>query len=130
MGEHRVIDAYLARTGLPYREFSTNTWIMDDEGDEIPPMVVSWSPPLVVFSCRVGPIPADADAGYFRTLLELNATDMTAGAYGVVDNWVVVSDTLQSENLDYNEFRGAMEGIVMALSAHYSILKGLGSERS
>jgi hypothetical protein len=130
MGENRLIEAYLARTGLPYREISAHTWILDDEGDEIPPMVVSLSPPLLVFSCRVGPVPAHADAGYYRTLLELNATEMVAGAYGVVDDWVMVSDTLQSENLDYNEFQGAIEGIVMALSAHYPKLKGLEGERS
>ena len=129
MREHRFLETYIARTGLPYRELSSGTWIMDDDGDEIPPMVVSLASPLVIFSCRVCPVPDSADAGYFQGLLELNATDMTAGAYGVVDGWVVVTDTLQSENLDYNEFYGAVEGIVMALSSHYSKLKGLAGER-
>tara|TARA_B100000579_G_scaffold222010_1_gene181586 strand:- start:180 stop:572 length:393 start_codon:yes stop_codon:yes gene_type:complete len=125
MRESRVVEAYLARTGLPYTDLSSNTWLIDDEGDEIPPMIVSLASPLIVFSCRVCPLPEGAGAKYYRALLELNAAEMTAGAYGVVDGWVVISDTLQSENLDYNEFHGAIEGIVMALSAHYSKLKGL-----
>jgi len=125
MRESRVVEAYLARTGLPYRELSGGTWIMDDDGDEIPPMVVSLASPLIIFSCRVCPIPDGGSSKYFRALLELNASEMTAGAYGVVDDWVVITDTLQLENLDYNEFHGVVEGIVMALSAHYPKLKGL-----
>lgn len=125
MRENRVVEAYLARTSLPYRELSGGTWIMDDDGDEIPPMVVSLAPPVIIFSCRVCPVPDGAGSKYFRALLELNASEMTAGAYGVVDGWVVITDTLQSENLDYNEFNGVVEGIVMALSAHYPKLKEL-----
>jgi len=125
MQENRVVEAYLARTSLPYRELSAGTWIMDDDGDEIPPMVVSLAPPVIIFSCRVCPIPERADSKFFRALLELNGSEMTAGAYGVVDDWVVISDTLQSENLDYNEFHGVVDGIVMALSAHFPKLKGL-----
>ena len=125
MRESRVVEAYLARTGLPYKELSSNTWLMDDEGDEVPPMIVSLASPLIVFSCRVCPVPEGAGAKYFRALLELNAAEMTAGAYGLVDDWVIISETLQSENLDYNEFQGALEGIVMALAAHYPKLKGL-----
>jgi hypothetical protein len=125
MIDAQKIEAYLARMSLPYREAGEGTWILDDEGDELPPIVVAYKEPLVVFECRVMEAPADAGVAYFKKLLELNVADMTAGAYGLDQGWVVVSDALQAENLDYNEFQGAVDGIVMAISAHYPTLKNL-----
>ena len=125
MANSQTIETFLARTGIPYRGVGDGTWLLDDDGDEIPPMAIGLAPPLIVFNCRVAPITDSAGTDYLRRLLELNATEMTSGAYGVIDNWVVVTETLQSENLDYNEFNSAVEGIVMSLSSHYAILKGL-----
>ncbi len=125
MIDTQKVEAYLARMSLPYREAGEGTWVLDDEGDELPPIVVAYREPLVVFECRVMQAPDDAGVGYFRKLLELNATDMTAGAYGLDEGWIVVTDALQAENLDYNEFQGAVDGIVMALSAHFPTLKNL-----
>tara|TARA_B100001123_G_C14550137_1_gene725867 strand:- start:52 stop:444 length:393 start_codon:yes stop_codon:yes gene_type:complete len=125
MANTQTIETFLARTGIPYRGVDDGTWILDDEGDEIPPMVIGLAPPLIVFNCRVAPVTESTGTDQLHKLLELNATEMTAGAYGVTDGWVVVTETLQSENLDYNEFNAAVEGIVMSLSSHYAILKGL-----
>jgi hypothetical protein len=33
-------------------------------------------------------------------------------------------DSLQSENLDFNEFQASVEALSMAISTHYPILKG------
>jgi len=58
----------------------------------------------------------------FRTLLELNATEMMHGAYGIEGDAVVISDALQIENLDYNEFAATIDDITLAVASHHSRL--------
>jgi hypothetical protein len=61
---------------------------------------------------------------FFEHLLRLNAT-MIAGAYGLEDNSVVIMDSLQSENLDFNEFQSALDAIALALRSDYEVLRDL-----
>jgi hypothetical protein len=56
-------------------------------------------------------------------LLELNATQMIHGAYGLEDDSVVLIDTLQSKNLDYNEFQATVEALSLAITQDYEKLK-------
>lgn len=123
MSTDNVIESYLARMGVPYAAQGDDTWIIDEEGDGLPPIVVTVSEPLAVFECRLMKLPEPAPASLLRRLLEINASEMTAGAYGIDNGWVVITDALQSENLDFNEFQAAIDGIVLALSAHYDLLR-------
>ena len=64
----------------------------------------------------------------FKRLLELNATSMIADAYGLEDDAVVIVDTLQSENLDHNEFQATLEALVIAVREHYEELRAIVGE--
>ena len=66
----------------------------------------------------------------FTHLLRLNGTDMIAGAYGLEDDAVVLTDSLQSENLDYNEFQASVDAIAFAVREHYEELKRFMPETS
>ena len=70
-------------------------------------------------------VPAEQDkqVNLFRRRLELNATEMVSGAYGIDSSGVVISETLQTENLDFNEFQAALDGVTLAISEHYQSLK-------
>ena len=54
---------------------------------------------------------------------------MVAGAYGLEEDNVVIVDTLQSENLDFNEFQASLDAIAMAVREHYEEIKELINER-
>ncbi len=58
----------------------------------------------------------------YQTLLELNAQEMVHGSYGIADGSVVVTCSLQLENIDYNEFQGTIDDFTMALTNHYETL--------
>jgi hypothetical protein len=60
--------------------------------------------------------------GLFRELLELNATDLVHGAYGLDGNEIVLTDTLQIGDLDFSEMQASLESILMALRSHYDTL--------
>jgi hypothetical protein len=48
---------------------------------------------------------------------------MIHGAYGIEDRNVVLIDTLQAENLDYNEFQATLEAMMLASTQDYPKLK-------
>jgi Tir chaperone family protein CesT len=52
----------------------------------------------------------------------LNATEMMHGAYGLEGGKIVISDALQLENLDFNEFQATIDDITLAVADHYSRL--------
>ena len=58
-------------------------------------------------------------------VLELNATEMLHGAYGLEEGAVVVTDALQLANLNFNEFQATADDIGMALTNHYRTLSAL-----
>ena len=77
---------------------------------------------MLVFRVKVMDIPRHHREELFRTLLELNATEMMHGAYGIEGESVVIMDALQLENLDYNEFAATVDDITLAVASHHGRL--------
>ena len=61
-----------------------------------------------------------------RRLLELNATDLVHGSYGIEEDSIVMTEALELAHLDYEEFQAAYESISVALASH---LRELGTYR-
>ena len=83
--------------------------------------MVSYSPPLVVLRLKVMDLPVGEDArcaSLYRRLLELNATDIVHGSYGIEGNEVVLSDALDLESLDFSELRSSYESLALAATSH------------
>ena len=125
MDGSEIIDEYLVRSGLGYDALDDGMWVIHDEDDQLDNIILTWSPPIIVFQVRLMNAPADAGqrAALFEELLRLNATDMVSGAYALEGNAIVATETLQSENLDFNEFQAAIDGLTMALTQHYAQLR-------
>lgn len=85
-------------------------------------VVITLAGPVVVFRVKIMEVPLHHREDLYRTLLELNATEMMHGAYGIEGDAVVISDALQLENLDFNEFAATMDDITLAVSSHRSRL--------
>jgi hypothetical protein len=77
---------------------------------------------------KVMSLPTDENelATLSRRLLELNATDLVHGSYGIEDDSIVMTEALELAHLDYEEFQAAYESISVALASH---LRELGSFR-
>ena len=120
-----VIEGFLIRSGLVYDSVETGLWIIHDEGESIDNIVVTVNDPIVVLRVKLKDAPTDASqrAALFEKLLELNATDMVTGAYGLESNAVVITETLQTAHLEEREFEVALDGLTLAVSQHYESLK-------
>lgn len=118
------IDNFLLRMELPYQELEEGLWLIADGADVAGPIIVNHTPPLLLLRVEVMNAPADEDLakGLFQELLELNANDLVHGAYGLDGNVIVLTDTLQLEDLDFSEFQASLESIMMALSSHFETL--------
>jgi hypothetical protein len=120
------IEGYLIKMGISYDEIARNTWMIQDNEDSIENLVVTLNDPVIVFHVKLMEIPPGCDKlRLFEELLKLNATDMLHGAYGLEGNDVVAIDTLQAENLDFNEFQASVDSLNLAITTHYRRLAPL-----
>jgi hypothetical protein len=118
----------LSADGATYSELEPGLWIVKPSGELDFSVVVHYSPPVVVLRVKVMTLPTDATslATLSRRLLELNATDLVHGSYGIEDDSIVMTEALELSHLDYEEFLAAFESITVALASH---LRELGSYR-
>ena len=111
------IESYLLRMDLPYEEIGQDTWMINSgQGDRN--LVVRLAAPVAVFRSKVMDVPEKGREELFRLLLELNIADLLHGAYGIEGNTVVLSDALELENLDFNEFQATVEDMSLAVANH------------
>ncbi len=123
MRSNEEIEAFLLQLGADYQAPQEGMWIIHDEYEHLENIVIYNDPPVITFRCKLMAVPTSARRAEFcETLLRLNATEMVAGAYGIEDEHVVITDTLQSANLDLNELQAAVDGLSLAISVHYPIL--------
>lgn len=115
------VESYLLRMGLEYEEVDDAMWVVRASGNDAS-IVVHFTPPVVLLRLKVMELPAESDdarlAPFFRRLLELNATDILHGSYGIEANEVILSDALELEDLDFSELRSSYESMLMAASGH------------
>ena len=104
------------------QEVEKNTYIVKTVGGA--EVVVHFAPPVVILRVTVMTLPAATPrrSELLRELLELNARDLVHGAYGLEGDKVVLTDTLELENLDFNEFEASFDSITLALAQHLGAL--------
>ena len=123
MRSREDIESYLARAEVPYEEVGEDgMWLVHDSslGENI---AIKANGPLLLFRVKVLELREVEDqAALFGELLRLNAADLVHGAYGISDAAVVLTCTLQLENLDYNELQGVLDDFSLALANHYEKL--------
>ena len=120
------IEGYLIRMGVSYDEIAKSTWMIRDNEDQLDNLVVTLNDPVIVFHVKLMEIPDACDRlRLYEELLRLNAREMLHGAYGLEGNAVVATDTLQAENLDFNEFQASVDALNLAITTHYRRLAPL-----
>lgn len=114
------IESYLVNMEAQYEAVGDGIWVIKDIG---PGLVLSIADSVLVFRMKVmevGGVDARRREEFYRKLLELNAEEMLHGAYGLeTGGVVVVTDALQLQNLDYNEFQATVDDIGLAVRNHY-----------
>ena len=117
------IESFLDRIsaeGASYKEVEQNLWVVNPDGESSADLVVSYAPPVVVLRVNVMQLPADDGkcSKLTRRLLELNASDLVHGSYGIQKDTIILTEALELAHLDFEEFRAAYDGMTLALATH------------
>ena len=120
------IESYLTRAEVPFEVVGDEgMWLVRDVtlGENI---AIQAADSLLLFRVKVLALGDVTDrAALFEELLKLNASDLVHGSYGIADDSVVLTCTLQMENLDYNELQAVLDDFSLALANHYEQLAKL-----
>lgn len=121
------IESFLIRLEADFEEIEDGLWLIHQTGGDVetrPAIVVNHQPPVVVLRADIRDLPVDDEdqLALYRQLLELNAVDLIHGAYGLEDGEVILSDTLELEDLDFSEFRASIESLALAMTSHWDKL--------
>jgi hypothetical protein len=117
------LEGYFIEYGLPYENIGENMWTLKDDIQYIENIVVHYSEPSIIFRVKLMEVPKAQREEFFEKLLRLNTEKMIYGAYGIEGNNVVLIDTLEAANLDYNEFAGSVDSLILAMTEDYNVLK-------
>jgi hypothetical protein len=106
----RFLDRLAADEGGSYSEVEPGLWIARPSGELDFSVVVNYSPPVVLLRVKVMTLPTNTEAlaTLSRRLLELNATDLVHGSYGIENDSIVMTEALELSHLDYEEFQAAL----------------------
>ena len=110
----------IAVDGASYSEIEPGMWLVRPGGELDADVVVHYSPPVVLLRLKVMDLPKDdaAAATLTRRLLQLNASELVHGSYGIEGNSVVLTEAMELSHLDYEEFLAAFESMTLALTSH------------
>jgi hypothetical protein len=110
----------LSADGATHRELEPGLWLVRPGGAIDFDVVVTHNPPVVLLRVKVMPLPTEPAelASLSRRLLELNATDLLHGSYGIDREDVVLTEAMELEHLDYEEFLASYESITLSLTTH------------
>ncbi|MDE2981822.1 MAG: YbjN domain-containing protein [Gemmatimonadota bacterium] len=124
------LESYLIRMDADFDEVDDGMFLVRTENGGAP-IVVHHSEPLLLVRMKVMDLPTDQQdlGGLYETLLRLNATDVIHGAYGIEAGELILSDTLQLGNLDFDELQASLESVQLAASSHVSRIQALAGTR-
>ncbi len=119
------LESYLIRMDAEFEEVDDGMFLVRPENGGA--IVVHHSDPVLVVRMKVMDLPSNSDGlgDLYETLLRLNVTDVIHGAYGLEEQELIISDTLQLGTLDFGELRASLDSVQMAASSHLARIKAL-----
>jgi hypothetical protein len=120
------LESFLIRMDLDYEEVDEGMFLIRGKNSGLP-LVVHYADNLLLIRMKLLDMPVDGEdvTQLYRMLLELNATDVVHGAYGIEDGDLILSDTLELETLDFLELQASMESIEIAAATHMDRIRAL-----
>lgn len=119
------VERLLIELELPFERLDDELWVVVNDADQGENLVVYMADSVLTIRVKVFDLPEDPSAQLYRRLLELNASEVVHGGFGIENNNVVLTGSLEIENLDRNEFQALIDSFTLALSSHYSELTAL-----
>jgi len=114
-------ELYLYQMELNFEKLQEGMWLIQDEAEQLDNILVVHQPPIVLFRVKLmelQDVPEGQHSAFFKRLLEING-ELNHGSFALEGDNVVVNDTLQAENLDFNEFQASIDDIIFAVMEYH-----------
>ena len=119
------LESYLIRMDLDYEEIDPGMFLVRGRNHGFP-FVVHHDEALLLIRMKLMDMSETNESReLFRRLLELNASEVVHGAYGIEEDELIISDTLELETLDFHELQASMESIELAAATHMELIRDL-----
>ena len=116
------IEGFILQLELPYSELGEGMWVIQDQKETLS-VVVTLSGPVLVMSIKIVALKeAEDPTALYRLLLELNASELLYGAYGLENDEVVLVEALSLDHLDFPQFQEATEALMMTVATQYGMI--------
>ena len=117
----KKIESYISKLGysVSYQSKENGIFLIESEDDGIKNLIIGVAPPILIMEQFIFEL-KNEDKDVYKALLQKNR-DIIHGAF-VLDEAgtkVIFRYTLQIENLDINEFEGALNSLGLLLSEYY-----------
>lgn len=117
----KKIESFISQLGysVSYQNEKEGIFCIENEADGIKNLIVGVAPPIIIIEQYIFTLKSD-DKEILKSLLKKNR-DIIHGAF-VLDEEekkVIFRYTMQIENLDMNEFEGALNSLGLLLSEYY-----------
>lgn len=115
------LESFFIRLQLTYEEVGENLWVVSDEENNLPNVVVFAEDELVTLRATVMQTPTKNREQCFEELLRLNS-EIVHGAYAIEEGNVILIDSLVAPTMDLEEFQASLDSTGLALAQHYAQL--------
>jgi len=117
----KKIESYIAKLGysVSYQNEKEGIFCIEQEDDGIKNLIIGVAPPILILEQFIFTLKSD-DKEILKSLLMKNR-DIIHGAFVLDEEGkkVIFRYTMQIENLDLNEFAGALNSLGLLLSEYY-----------
>ena len=117
----KKIESFISKLGysVSYQSEKEGIFLIEREQDGIKNLIIGVAPPILIMEQYLFTLKND-DADVLKSLLQKNR-DIIHGAFVLDEEGrkVIFRYTLQVENLDINEFEGALNSLGLLLSEYY-----------
>ena len=98
-----IIEDFMIRLDLPYKNVEENIWIIDDSEQGLENIAIDFHDEVISLRISVCNIPDSNRKAIFKKLLELNL-DLIYGAYGIVEDKIVLTHSILFEEITFDKF--------------------------
>ena len=120
------LESFLIRMDLDYEEVEEGIYLVRS-GTSGLPVVLHYDDTILLIRMKLIDLPDSlaAEKALYRTLLELNASEVVHGAYAIEGDELILSDTHELETLDFHELQASIESMELAASSHEHTIRRL-----
>ncbi len=115
------LESALVELGLAYHEQEPNQWIVSDESETIAALM-TLSGPVIDIRIAIADLPEANNAKVMQLLLELNASELLYGAYGLDGGRIVLVEVLSTEHTDLAILREAFDALFMTIATQRGMI--------